>query len=619
MTDCAQLEEIEKKLFLQSDPRETCVEQLRACAERLRAGGHEHELARTLVLLHSVQPEDSDEGKAEAKAFYDKQLGTFNILRLLEGARACCVYEERDEALKFIKEVQDILDFYPKLQGVRVPREGGETTRLICAARSDYSTSVPSSGIAPVELPGGPIKYTEEDDALATSLLSDYEYLVILLLASTEHMSQAASRETILAYLYRVTETKEFDKIHWTIQEQALYFRTLLETSSIEALERGALQLAKVSEFLRTKPSLGSYISCVEVVTWQEVDSSCAQRLVAMRDYANALPYLERLQKPLQTARCLHCLGRSDEAVKLLQSTEFSVHEQPEVSMLEGSISLDPKYWARAWELGRIPEAQFRLYEHCISHSDTEAAAKHLEELLKVYPTNFEALSLLGQLLVRKQAWPEAVSVLQRAVAERDDEYQTWLLLASALVHAEKPEPGLHALQQAVRVNQNAEVEASTWSNYVALSTQLSKWDDVILGFGQLLAQDIDKTHEFLGSLMGCYIRLVEHYLDSVYTGSREQLQFLNLVSEFRNVSADDDPVIARLTGKALVWSGKRDEGLGALSRAVERVIESAKSDPSGKARLRVDLYFKEFQEALGEDEDWSPKLQAFETEIDNL
>lgn len=623
MTDCLKLEEIEQRLFLKSDPHDDVVPDLEECILYLRGLNNEHEVARALVLLASVKPEVDESLKAEVRAFYNKQRGGFNILKLIEGAHAHCVFEEGEQATAFVTDVQDILDFYPKVVGIKVQIGANlkEVTKLVCSAKSDFKTSVPSDGISKVDLavdaydvnPEHITYLTPEDEYNCTSLLSDYEYLVLLLLSAIEYLSgHAGNKETVLAYLNRIIDTKEFDKIHWTIQEQALYLRTLLDIESVPALERGVHQLAKIAEFLPKAQSLGSYISCLDVITWQEIDSACAQRLLGMGDYPNALKYLLKLDKPLPLAKCYVLLNRDEEALKILTENEFPIELKPEALMLAGSISSDPKYWTEAWNLSKVPEAKFRLYEYCLEQGKDEEAPKHLYDVLEVYPSNFKTLSLLGQVLINKEKWEEAVSVLKRAVAADDTDYQSWVLLATAFVHAEKPELGLQALKQAIRVNQNEQVDPSTWSNYIALCVQLEKWDDVILGFSSILNQDIEKTADSLKSLTGCYIRLVEHFLQKPFEDTRANLQFTNLVSEFRNVVADDDPLIARLTGKVLVWAGKKDEGMVLLAKAFESVAGLYEQFPDEKTQLRVQLYFKDFEEAAGSDEKYKSQVDEF-------
>lgn len=623
------VESLQYKIFISSDPKEDLENDVKNAIESLRESGEQGWLIRALVLLCSLQNETEDSIKSEIKNYYATKKNSFNILALIEASRACCIIDDTEEALAYLAEVEDILDFKPELIGVnaKFTDNGIEHTRLVCAVRSDYTTSVPSSGIERVPLRSDngeshEIVYTnEEDTKKCTSLLSDFEYLCLLLRAAIEMAKEnvANTNEIVLSYIHRITETEDFDRIHWSIQEQALYFRTLLEADTIQEIERGTLQLAKISEFLPTAKSLGNYIPCVEPITWKEIDSCCAQRMVAVSDFSNALPYFKKLGKSLQTAECLSCIGNPKEALEVLDQ---ALEENPsdeikgQISMLKGDIGLNPQFWEDAWKLGSITNAKLRLYNYAIAHGGSDVPAEqHLKDILKVHPTDTQALIMLGKVCISQQNWHDAVGYLRKAVAETDDDYNTWQLLASALVHDGEPKLALHALKQAIRVNRNEEVDAGTWSNYVALSSQVNDWDDVILGFSRLLESDIDKSAPFITKLMGCYLNLVTNFLSTPYAGVAIQNQFMKLVNEFRNIVEADDPMIARLTGKALIWAGSKDEGTTLLYKALEKVIESS-DDSDEKSKMRVQLYLHDLTEAVGSDPDWQTRLQAIKERI---
>lgn len=601
-------------------------------------------LARALIVSFALAPVGGPKPEVEEKVLnIYRRLTETNAndhLLLIEAARAAAVFEDTDELLRYIDAAEKLLNFHPNLTGVQVnysQHQQTPATRMACLIPSSGSSgsSTISNNWLNVELHVDNDRYiapkyiNSEESVNSTSLLSTESYLLLLLLGNLTVQYNPAATTTVvneqaLPFVRRVTETTDFAKLDYLVSKHALYHRSLLEQKDINELERGTVELLKMSTAMhnnsdphQTSADVLNTFHYLLPISLFDFDSMTARRLVAMSDFANATPIYDYLDQPIDQAICYVAMNQNDKAVSVL--TRPSLQNDPKALLLRGDICQDVAALERAWDEFKVPKAKVRLAQRALSQKDYASALEHIETALGVIPNDHDALMLASAASLALENWEKSVVYLRRALAINEDDARSWSDLATALLQNNQPSLAHHALQQSIRVNQNSTPDFPTNTNFVALSAQLNKWDDVMVGLGRLAdAANADATGNsatvaasYIARLSSLLPRLVESQLREEYTGTGPQNQLKKLFGEQlpRAIPADD-PMLCRLDARIKLWAKEYQQGLQQLRNAFNGIIELGDlSDPRVKQRLL--LYGTEYSKALAEYGDKEGRIEG--------
>lgn len=597
------------------DPNRKINENLDTLIEALR--GNELWHARSLVIKQAISGNCSAETKSAALQFYEKLVQEEKDAQVfVEAARAAAVFEEPGLLLSFLESAQSAIGFNPKVTGLEVklgPHQTRPSLQLVCVVESsneeekESSESIQCFEEVPLQSTDGrfstPEFLTENDKRMATSGLSNLEASILLLLC--EHIRQqdgsvtSISAEQALPYVRRVIQSSNFSQLDLGIQMNALFYRSILEVKDINELERGTVQLMKIGIALEsTAYKLSNYFYQLIPVSWKMIDENAARRLVAMSDFGNAIPIYRRLNKQFDLAICLASSDNTNEAIKVLKDIQ---PQDNRVLMLMGDLTSNSDFWLEAWQKFKDPKAKLRLSRVALSQKNPEGALDDIKDLLSVSSNDHEALLLGGHIALSLEKWDIAASYLRRALAINEDDTANWSNLATALIQSGKPELALHALKQAIRVNQNADPNFATYTNYISLSAQLKQWDESVVGLLKLVGAVDKGASPFIGKVSAIFPRLVHHYTTQTYTNDGMHKFVLDLFTQkLVSVIPSDDPILQRLNAKLYLWSGNFQAGLKCSVIAFDAILQSGVDFSTDiRARTRLELYATEAIDAL--------------------
>lgn len=600
-------------------------------------------LARALIVSFALAPIEGPKPEVEQKVLdiYRKltETNANDHMLQIEAARAAAVFEDTDELLRYIDAAEKLLNFQPNLTGVQVTysqHQQSPGTRMACLIPSSASAGTSSgNNWVDVELHVDNDRYTApkyanaEESEKSTGLLSTESYLLLILLGNLTVQYNPAATTTVvneqaLPFVRRVTETTDFAKIDYLVSKHALYHRSLLEQKDINELERGTVELLKMSTAMhnnsdthQTSDGVLDTFHYLLPISLFDFDSMTARRLVAMSDFANAVPIYDHLNQPIDQAICYVAMNQNDKAIEVLTRPELQ--NDPKALLLRGDICQDFAALERAWDEFKVPKAKVRLAQRALAEKDYSSALNHIETALSAIPTDHNALLLASAASLALENWEKSIVYLRRALAINDDDARSWSDLATSLLQNNQPALAHHALQQSIRVNQNSTPDFPTNTNFVALSAQLNKWDDVMVGLARLAdAANTDSTgngaavaSSYIARLSSLLPRLVETQLKQEYTGSGSQNQLKKLFGEQlpRAIPADD-PMLCRLDGRIKLWAKEYQQGLQQLGNAFNGIIELGDlSDPRVKQRLL--LYGSEYSKALEEYGDKEGRIEG--------
>lgn len=577
-------------------------------------------LARASVLQNVLEPSRSTpDCRSATLKFYSSNIN--GVESAIEAARAAAVFEDLDLLACHLKTAQKMLDFEPLVEGVSVkftPHQATAKTRVsalcICSSVADPSLEdVPCTN--PIEtvrlnthneIFESPQFVDEEQKFRSTGRLSNLQHLILLLHAAHTCLSNPSSTTTVvneqaLPFIRRITESSNFSDLNFLIQVSALSERSVLELKDITELERGTVQLMKISKALHAQKSIEDplkYFHQLIPLPISAVDELAARRLVAMSDFANAIPFYRFLNKPLDVAICLTATGANAEALEVLKCLELVGNTK--AMLLRADLSSDVELWQTLWDLHKEPKAKFRLAQAAVSKNDLESALAHLEDHLACQPSNYDALYLAASSAMALKRYEAATTYLRRCLAIKDDDTRGWSNLATALLEQDQPQPAHHSIKQAIRVNQNREPDLPTYSNFVALSAQLGLQEDVLVGLTRLAEAEDSQPH--ISRVSGVLPRLVSFFVSTEFKNTTSQKQLLKLFTQsLPKVISPDDATLNRLTSQVQLWAQKYQEGLASLNKAFDILVSSQSGETplDARSKARLQLYSQDLIQSL--------------------
>lgn len=579
-------------------------------------------LARASIVQFVLEPSKSTpERKLATLEFYNSNID--GVESAIEAARAAAVFEDLDLLASHLKTARTMLNFEPLIEGVGVkftPHQSSSKTRVSalcqCSSNTDPSFKDPpcSNPIDIVRLNSNneifepPLFIDEEQKSLSTGNLSNLQHAILLLHAAYTSLSNPSSTTSIvneqaLPYIRRITESTNFSDLNILVQANALYERSILELKDIIELERGTVQLMKISKSLHSNAESEDslkYFHQLIPLPIDTVDELAARRLVAMSDFANAIPFYRSLNKPLDVAVCLTATGASEEALEVLKSPELAGNTK--AMLLRADLSSDAELWQKLWDLHKEPRAKFRLAQKAIADNNLELALQHLEDLLSCQPSNYDALNLAASSSMTLKRYEAAATYQRKCLAIKDDDTRSWSNLATALSQLDQPQSAHHAIKQAIRVNQNQGPDLPTYANFVALSAQLGLQEDVLVGLTRLAEAEGQGSQAHIARISGVLPRLVATFVRSEFRNTSPQKELLKLFTQsLPKLISPDDAMLNRLTGQVQIWAHKYQEGLASLDKAVNILVRNHTSgDPlDARSKARLQLYSQDLTHNL--------------------
>ncbi|KAG7833811.1 hypothetical protein KL943_003919 [Ogataea angusta] len=381
-----------------------------------------------------------------------------------------------------------------------------------------------------------PIAAKEEDipaplrslDPNSQPPLADLDSVQLLLRLETIRANSPANNALVGEELRALVERVLFSppgSVNWLVFSNALWQRSLLETTRPKTVERGVLQLYSLVEelgvhaeqtarlFPKTKeeeqfPEIftasdlpddttlinavrSQYIYALSLSPKWSLDSRLAEKLIELGSVKSALEIYERLQLWTDAALCYGSIGNEKKAEELVLRQLAETPDDARALCVLGDVRQDPALWEKAWQLGRYANAKRSLakyhYRLPDGSRDYAAAIGHQYDCVRANPLSFENWYFYGCLGLETENYELAAEAFTRCVALDDGSQYSWSNLASALLQLDKLKEAFTALQRAVSSGDTEKASWKIWENYLIVAVKLGRWDDVLLASRTLL------------------------------------------------------------------------------------------------------------------------------------
>ncbi|XBW38489.1 hypothetical protein QEN19_004079 [Hanseniaspora menglaensis] len=297
--------------------------------------------------------------------------------------------------------------------------------------------------------------------------------------------------QELMAIIDRLTST--IDGCNSLIFTHTLWERSLIETNKAKTIERALLQMEQLINDLQDSAfNLDSqfFYLLLPKPTWT-LQSQLAEKYMELGVVKSAMEIYKRLHMINELALCHCAVGEEEEGLKLLEARLVDIPTEYRAMSIIGDIKQDPKYWEEAWNKGSYINAKISLAKHSYYKlNDPKEAMKHFEEA-NILRQSFDNIYLYGCLAIQTENWDSAKQAFQKCVQMDETSLKSWSNLGAALMELSMYEQAHSSFSKAVSLtNSSAATSKNNWQviqNLMILSLRLQKWNDVLNSYIKLI------------------------------------------------------------------------------------------------------------------------------------
>lgn len=358
--------------------------------------------------------------------------------------------------------------------------------------------------------------------------LSDYDGIQLLLRLYTLKQSSPAKNvlveQQLMSLVSRVLYQNNTTKVNYSIFSRGLWERSILETEKARTIERGILQMqtlveeiglkissrfipaeiTKINESQNNKDVVSNtrlrYIFQLPLIPRWSLDTKLAEKYMSLGIVKSAIEIYERLNLDTEVALCHAAIGEENVAKEIILKRLEKFPDDARTISIYGDLTHDPKYWEKAWEVGKYSKAKVSLSKYYYSppkgvEKDINLSISHLHEALVLNPVSFENWFFYGCLGLETSQFELAAEAFTRCVSIDDTNSNSWSNLATALLRINKTKEAFNALQKATATSDNKR-SWRLWENYLIIAARLNDWDEVLLACKKLVECKKDSNGE---------------------------------------------------------------------------------------------------------------------------
>lgn len=441
---------------------------------------------------------------------------TFHASALIVLARSkpSTLYDSEKQHLEDHQLDSDLLLEKPQFESLDDMEFGDEPDKKKIRFDEDYDDSTHS--LLPIAVRQETIPAElKELDPNDQPPLNDLDYIQLLLRLTTLKQTSPADSplvdEQLLALVGRVLHVNE-KTANWLVFARALWERSMLETHKARTVERGILQMTSLVEEIGIKVKTKvlpaeedaseklaaaarlRFIHQLPLMPQWLMDARLAEKYMSIGILRSALEIYQRLQMVCEAALCLAAVDNEAEAERMLEERVTQHPEDARALSILGDIKQDPRYWEKAWELGRYAKAKASLSRYFYSPPPASGQAKsidlairHMHDCLSVNPISYENWFFYGCLGIESEQYELAAEAFTRCVALDDSNSHAWSNLGLALLKTDKIRPAFNALKKAIRSAGENKKSWRIYENYLIVAAKLHEWNDVLMALKELL------------------------------------------------------------------------------------------------------------------------------------
>lgn len=412
----------------------------------------------------------------------------------------------------------------------------------------------------------------------------------------------ALINEELIALVQRILFCPA-NSINWLIYSQALWWRSLLETSRSRTVERGVLQLYSLVEELGTTSDQTSrlfpktedeldfpalfensepskvlmnalrlrYIHLIPPMAKWSMDDKLAQKLMELGSIKSALQIYERLEQWIEVSLCYAAMDDQKNASKVLRLLLEKNPNDTRAWSILGDVESNPEYWNKSWELGKYAPAKRSLAKFWHSKGELQVAIDHMFDCLSVNPIDFNNWYFYGCMGLEQENYQLAAEAFTRCITLDDDNSYAWSNLSSSLMKLGKIDESFHALQKAVNAGDTTKKSWKIWENYLTVAVKLGKWDEAVNAMTVLLESKNEIDLPILE-------RLIDVLVSEPFSGDGRQSHFQRVCLKLVTIDIPrliSDLSIWRLIAKVNLWMGKPWLALDDYEKAYRSIINN--------------------------------------------
>ncbi|KAF8768454.1 tetratricopeptide repeat protein 27-like [Argiope bruennichi] len=344
-------------------------------------------------------------------------------------------------------------------------------------------------------------------------------------------------REEVMSYINCLLEQPKI----WSIYLKLLIMRCKLEKESSRHVERSLMQLESVIDSIKKgNPSFSVRFPMLYAVAFPMLwvlEKELADLWMSMGATKTALVIYEKLQLWQEIVQCYFQLGRTSCAETLLRN-QLKVKETPLLYSLLGDVLDDPEMYHKADELakGKNARCQRSLAYYYFKRKLYEKSLPFFQRTLEINPLQSSVWFSYGFAALQCKDYLLSAKAYRQVVLLDPDNFEAWNNLSNAYIRSQQKERAWRSLQEALKCNYE---EWRVWENFLAVSTDIGVFDDVIRAWHRLL--DIKGKHQD-SEVLGILVQAINEDIPDFYghSASKWRKLALQLLGRLSSISSTD-------------------------------------------------------------------------------
>ena len=586
-------------------------------------------LARTAVVLQKSLTGPS-------QVLKDICLTTLNGIEL---AIAFRLFHEYSKFLDCYESLRKEIDFDFELVGIlgkRTKFQQDSKAQLVvkvngCGSKRGVETEFvkkreqPNSREVKLDEDTATLERVKLDEEVEDPLLTIDE-VCLLLLESSAINDRYASETKDEKRLTLLNTVLDYDLPHSMITV-AMFEKSILEKNDAYVQQRAALQLeAIITEFDDANhpgPERLQHFFKLEFPPLWEVRREMGMQLLMIGSAKTAANIFIEHQMWDELAWCATVC----KDVVLATETLSKQPETPLILCLLGELQQDKEKLERAWEISkeRFSRAQRSLGRYYIHRDAWKEAISAYEKALALNSLYPDAWFSLGCSRMKLEMFNEAIAAFQQVVSQKPDDAESFSNLAICLMTIGKFQEAHGAVTQAVRFDRK---NFKVWENFIVIALGADIMNDVLYGVEELIRSnpkwcnpilllEIFKVVDEKKGDMARFVNIMETISEQADCG----WEFYSIFADVLESTGADEQgfemrvnVLKRLEEEGKV---KEEADFERLVGCAEKLVEATARLPAKKknASQRVRVLLKKYEE-FHETESYR-KLENLATSVD--
>ncbi|CAL1290975.1 unnamed protein product [Larinioides sclopetarius] len=476
------------------------------------------------------------------------------LIFYVECAQMHLHYHDVSRAKKYISSAQSLVGLNVELSGAygkRTRFQNKAVSQLLVKLHKDDRKS-DEEILEITENPDFPPDLNLQDDTLLNkvSFTNSEEYQIEYLLPEEQvvllghcllvQRSGAFSellREEMMSYINCLLEQPKT----WSIYLKVLIMRCRLEKESSRRVERSLMQLeAVIDSIKKDKPIFSVRYPMLYTVAFPMLwilEKELADLWMSMGATKSALVIYEKLQLWQDIVQCYLQLGRTSCAETLLRN-QLKVKETPLLYCLLGDVLDEPKMYHKADELakGKNARCQRSLALYYFKRKLYEESLPFFQRSVEINPLQCGVWFSYGFAALQCKDYLLSAKAYRQVVMLDPDNFEAWNNLSNAYIRSQQKERAWRSLQEALKCNYE---EWRVWENFLAVSTDIGVFEDVIRAWHRLL--DIKGKYQD-PEVLGILVRAINEDIPDFngQLASKWRKPALQLVGRLSSISSAD-------------------------------------------------------------------------------